>query len=219
MALAKLQRHLERLYDVSVGHDVEDFVIHDAELAGRLENSPAPRPAPEKLLLRETEEGVEVALYLDRMLVERLKQDDPTERLHAGNLPDFLTALEGVSHFLYLVWSASHERSVSLLELELQAEIDKYMLAAFLIARAEHGLVPAGLHRQLFDAPVLDPALGAELAERYRAANAYARRYCAWLQSRYLARHGDRGIMSELRRFYRLGHHGKLARIRHDIRH
>ncbi len=218
MALAKLQRQLERLYDVSVGHDVEDFLIHDAALAAQLDRGPAARAVPEKLLLRETGDGVDVALYLEKTLVERLQRDDPTERLHAGNLADFLTALEGVSHFLYLIWSASHERSVSLLELELQAEIDKFMLAAFLIARAANGRVPAGLHRLLFDEPAFDPSLNAELAERYRAANDYARRYCAWLQRRYLARRGEPGIMSELRRFYRLGHHGKLARI-HGTRH
>lgn len=219
MALAKLQRQLERLYDVTVGHDVEDFLIHDPALAARLDAGPAARTVPEKLLVRETGDGVDVALYLEKDLLERLQRDDPTEHLHAGNLADFLTALEGVSHFLYLVWSARHERSVSLLELELQAEIDKFMLAAFLTARAAGGRVPAGLHRLLFDAPVFDPALTAELAERYRAANAYARRYCGWLQRRYLARRGDRELMSELRRFYRLGHHGKLARICHGTRH
>lgn len=219
MTLARLQRHLERLYDVSAGHDVDDYVIHDAEIARRLENDPAARAIPEKLLLRESDDGVDVALYLAPAVIERLERDDPTERLHAGNLPDFLVALEGVSHFLYLAWSVRHERRVSLLELELQAEIDKYMLAALLIARADHGRVPAGLLRLLFDAPALDPALEPELAERYRTANAYARRYCAWLQRRYLARRGERGMMSELRRFYRLDHHGKLARIRDDARH
>ncbi len=219
MALARLQRQLERLYDVSVGHDVEDFVIHDAELAGRLENSATPRPVAEKLLLHETEDGVDVALYLDRTLVERLKQDDPSERLHAGNLSDFLTALEGISHFLYLTWSVRHERTVSLLELELQAEIDKFILAALLLARERHGRVPAVLHPMLFEAPVLDPALNDELRERYTAANDYARRYCGWLQQRYMAGGRRPGMMSELRRFYRLGHHGKLARIRHETRH
>jgi hypothetical protein len=219
MALAKLQRHLERLYDVSVAHDVEDFVIHDAALADRLDNGPDSRAAPEKLLLRETGDGVDVALYLESALIERLTQDDPTERLHDGNLADFLTALEGVSHFLCLVWNANHERCVSLLELELQAEIDKFILAAFLLARADCGRVPAALHPALFEAPAFDPALNAERRERYRAANDYARRYCAWLQRRYLARHGASGMMSELRRFYRLGHHGKLARIRYDTRH
>jgi len=219
MALARLQRHLERLYDVSVGHDVENFVIHDAELAGRLENSPVPRAAPEKLLLHETEDSVDVALYLDRTLVERLRRDDPSERLHAGNLPDFLTALEGISHFLYLTWSVRHERAVSLLELELQAEIDKFILAALLLARDRDGRVPATLHPMLFEAPVFDPALSDELRQRYRAANDYARRYCGWLQRRYMAGGRKSGMMSELRRFYRLGYHGKLAYIRHETRH
>ncbi len=228
MALARLQRHLERLYDVSAGHDVEDYLIHDAALAGRLEERTALRAVPEKLLVRETAEGMDVALYLDRSVLERLRRDDPTERLHAGNLPDFLLALEGVSHFLCLTWSARHARSVSLLELELQAEIDKFMVAALLIARAAGGRVPAGLHRLLFDEAALDPGLDGELRERYRAANAYARRYCRWLQRRFMAgarqrgqpgQPGQPGMMSELRRFYRLSHHAKLARIRHDTLH
>ena len=45
----------------------------------------------------------------------------------------FCLALEGVSHFLYLIWNASFDRSVTLLEMELQAEIDKFvMLGIFL---------------------------------------------------------------------------------------
>lgn len=219
MAIAKLQRQLERLYDVSAGHDVEDFLIHDAALATRLENNPAARTIPEKLLLHETGDGVDVALYLEQALVSRLREDDPTERLHAGNLADFLIAVEGVSHFLYLVWSATHDRRVSLLELELQAEVDKFMLSALLIAHADHGRVPAGLHRLLFDAPAFDPQLDAELATRYRVANDYARRYCAWVQQRYMARRGEGGMMSELRRFYRLSHHDKLSRIRYGTQH
>jgi hypothetical protein len=218
MALAKLQRHLERLYDVTAGHDVEDFLIHDVELATRLDTSPTARRIPEKLLLRETTEGVDVALYLEAAMVERLRRDDPTERLHAGNLADFLTALEGVSHFLYLVWSANHERRVSLLELELQAEIDKFVLAAMLLARRAGGTVPSDLHHWLFDESRLDPGLEAGLRDRYRDANAYARRYCGWLQRRFMSRR-RLGMMSELRRFYRLGHHEKLSRIRHGLPH
>lgn len=219
MAIAKLQRCLERLYDVSIGHDVEDFLVHDSGLARRLENNPAARTIPEKLLLHESADSIDIALFLELAVVERLRKDDPTERLHAGNLGDFLVALEGVSHFLYLAWSAHHERRVSLLELELQAEIDKFILAAMLLARDKGGIVSAGLHRALFDEALFDPALDAELRERYRHANRYARRYCAWLQRRFMARRHDPGMMSELRRFYRLGHHGKLARIRHETRH
>jgi hypothetical protein len=219
MAIAKLQRCLERLYDVSISHDVENFLIHDAALTNRIENNPAARAIPEKLLLHETGDGVDVALFLEQAVVERLRKDDPTERLHAGNLGDFLTALEGVSHFLYLAWSAAYERRVSLLELELQAEIDKFILAAMLLARGERGQVPAGLHAILFAEATLDPALDARLRERYRDANGYARRYCAWLQRRFMTRGREPGMLSELRRFYRLGHHDKLSRIRHQLPH
>lgn len=219
MALARLQQNLERLYDVSVGRNVEDFLVHDPALVRRIENNPAARDIPEKLLLRETEDNLDIALYLEKELVERLQADDPTERLHTGNLADFLTALEGVSHFLCVVWSATHERSVSLLELELQAEIDKFILSALLIARHANGRVPSGLHRLLFDEAAFDPVLDDFLAARYQAANHYARRYCAWLQKHFLAAPQRPGMMHELRRFYRLGHHGKLARIRHDVRH
>lgn len=214
MAIAKLQRCLERLYDVSISHDVEDFLIHDVRLTGRIENNPAARQIPEKLLLHETEDGIDMALFLEEALVERLRQDDPTERLHAGNLGDFLVALEGVSHFLYLAWSAAYERRVSLLELELQAEIDKFILAAMLLARGKGGSFPASLHRLLFDDALLDPKLDAGLRERYRDANAYARRYCVWLQRRFMTTGRAPGMMSELRRFYRLGHHEKLSSIR-----
>ena len=217
MAIAKLQRCLERLYDVSISHDVEDFLIHDVRLASRIDNNPAARAIPEKLLLHETEDGIDIALFLEAALVERLRQDDPTERLHEGNLGDFLTALEGVSHFLYLVWSAGYDRPVSLLELELQAEIDKFILAALLLARSKGGRVPAGLHRLLFDESLLDPALDSGQHERYRDANTYARRYCGWLQRQFMTSRREAGIMSELRRFYRLGHHEKLSRIRHQL--
>ena len=219
MAIAKLQRCLEQLYDVSISHDVEDFLIQDAELASHIEASPTARQIPEKLLLHETEDGIDMALFLEKTLVERLRQDDPTERLHAGNLGDFLTALEGVSHFLYVAWRAAYERPVSLLELELQAEIDKFILSALLLARAHDGRVPAELHRVLFDDTLLDPTMETGLRDRYRDANAYARRYCAWLQRQFMTRRREPGMMSELRRFYRLGHHDKLSRIRHGLSH
>jgi len=42
---------------------------------------------------------------------------------------DCCMLLEGVSHFLYLTWNAHYDRQVSLLDLELQAEVDKFVFA------------------------------------------------------------------------------------------
>ena len=68
-------------------------------------------------------------------------------RLHDGNVADYWTALEGVSHFLYLAWNAGHDKPVSLLELEMQAEVDKYVASYWLMRRQFPGRFPAELRR------------------------------------------------------------------------
>jgi len=210
MILARLQGLLERIYEIEPALSVEDFLITDAGLARSLDSA---RPAREKLLVAESADGIDLALYVDQGVLDELASDDPTERLHDGNLASFWIALEGVSHFLYLTRSATYGRSVSLLELELQAEIDKYVATLFLLSRQAGAGVPARLHAWLFDRPAFDASLDGECLERYRRANRYAGRYCRHLNHRFFsARHG-RGLMAELRRFYRLPQHRKIRHI------
>ena len=211
ITLRPLQRRLENIYEVAAGHDIDDFVITDSRLAARLHGG---RQANEKLLIREHRDGVDLALYLDRALVGRLAADSPTAALHDGNLPDFCVALEGVSHFLCLLWNA-RRRPVSRLELELQAEVDKYILAAGLIGKQRAGRMPRGLHRLLFENFTLAPELDPDEKTRYRDANRYAGKYCRRLEDRYFKRLGgrSRSLLSELRGFYRLPLQAKLRRI------
>jgi hypothetical protein len=211
--LRRLQRQLERLYEIEVGHDVEDFLTTDAELVRQIDAGPAARDVPEKLLVRQSGEEVELSLYLDEALVARLGRDDPSERLHDGNLEDFCTALEGVSHFLYVAWNTRYDRGVSLLELELQAEVDKFILASLLCSGQGRDWVPRVLHRRLFHHCVFDSALNAEERARYRRANDYAARYCGRLMRHLVEQGGRYRIVNELRRFYRLGQRDKMQRI------
>ncbi len=210
MRPSELQRQLERIYELDVDHDVEDFLITDRKLLRILEAGSGARDVAEKLLVCESGDELELSLYLDAEVLERLDADDPGRRLHAGNLEAYWTALEGVSHFLYLVWNAGHERGVSLLELELQAEVDKYVSSAMLLGRQEGGRVPAALHSTLFEAPTLDPALDPTERRRYREANYYAGKFCARLEDRYLRQAGRPGMMNELRRFYRYTQRRKI---------
>ena len=214
LGLRTLQRHLERIYEIRVGANVDRFLITDAELARQLDSSGRARAVPEKLLVHQDGEYVDVALYLDEELLTRWAADDPIERLHDGNLATFCTVLEGVSHFLYLSWNAIHDLAVTLLELELQAEVDKFALAAILFGRQFGGRIPTGLHPCLFATPSFDTALDAESLYRYRNANRYAGLYCAQLQKRFLRTPGGVSILNELRQFYRLTHGRKLDRIR-----
>jgi hypothetical protein len=209
MQLCKLEALLHELYALDVGYAVDDFLITDAAVAGSLDGGG--RKIDEKLLIAEADGEADVALYLEQELLERLERRDPLTRLDADNLADFWAALEGVSHFTYYAWNAARDKPVSLFELELQGEVDKFVTTQRLL-RAQHGREPSGLHGWLFDAPTLDPELDDEERERYRRANRYAAKYCRRLAP---ARGGadDAARQRELRQFYRLSQRSKLAHI------
>jgi hypothetical protein len=207
-----LQRYLERIYEVEIGYRVEDFLITDPMTALRLDTSPGARESDEKLLVLEADGTLDLSLYLDPGLVGRLRSDDPTARVHRGNLFDLATAVEGVSHFLLVAWSALNARRVSLLELEIQAEVDKYVTCALLWSRQSSGRLPAALHEWLFGAPRFDSALAHDELERYRRAHVWAARFCSGLERRYLQTGRGAAMMRELRRFYRLPREEKIRR-------
>jgi hypothetical protein len=145
-------------------------------------------------------------------VLERLRHRCPLQSLDESNLADYCTVLEGVSHFHYVTWSARHDRSVSLLELEVQAEVDKYASALSLLLAQNEGRFPAGLFRRLFAACHLLPHLSDEERRRYSEAHRCAARFCERLEARFLRRRQARpaAMLAELRSFYRLGSHAKL---------
>lgn len=214
MLLQQLQEVLAGIYDVPPGPDVTAFLTADRALL--------PQGAPgahtdEQLLVAEDAdgEGMSVALYLDPQLLERLGSADPLAALHGGNIADYWTALEGVSHFAYLTWNAAHHRPVSLHELELQAEVDKYVCSLELLRAQNPGYFPAELHRLLFERTQVDPALQGEQRNLYRRANQGAARFCQRLAHRLRERHASAraAVTADLRRFYRLTNAAKLHLI------
>jgi hypothetical protein len=220
MLLSRLQNLIGGIYDVSVAHDVYDFLVTDR---GRLPAAARSGTAEEELIVAQSSEGggeVAMSLYLDPALLKRLAREDPLTRLHAGNVADWWTALEGVSHFLYLAWNAGHDKPVSLLELEMQAEVDKYVASYWLLRRQFPGYFPAELRQVLFARTRVDPRVAAERVELYREASRYAEKFCRRLEQtlarkRHSRSHGagDGEVLTELRRFYRLTHARKRALI------
>ena len=209
MLLRKLEAMLHELYALEVGYAVSDFLITDAALAGRLDAGG--RKVDDKLLIAEADGEADVALYLEREMLERLDRHDPLTKLDSRNLADFWAALEGVSHFTYYAWNAARDKAVSLFELELQAEVDKFVTTGMLL-REQTGREAGGLHAWLFDSPTLDAALADDERERYRRANRYAARYCRRLEQT-LAGDDEAAAQRELRHFYRLSQTSKLAHI------
>lgn len=216
MLLRQLQDRLALTYDLEIGDDVREFVITDPQALPR---GARPRECGEQLLV---ESGADdsvcgVALYLDPRVLERLERSDPTQALHGGNVADYLTVLEGVSHFVCVAWHAQHDRDVSLLALELQAEIDKYVATFALLSEQSPGRFPAELHDLLFSRCQVAASLAAERQGLYRRATEHAARYCRALEHR-LRRDAGRGeawsreLRAELKRWYRLPETRKLER-------
>ena len=212
MLLRDLQGLLAGMYDAPAEHDVCDFLITDAAHAAALQGTTQPPPTDEQLLVAESEDGVELGLYLDPAVLQRLVERCPLRSLGAENLADYCTVLEGVSHFHYFVWSAHRDRKVSLLELELQAEVDKYACALRLTLAQREGRFPSGLFGQLFEGVRFLPHLSDEERQRYEEAHRFGARFCRRLEERFLKprRARPEALLAQLRAFYRLGRHAKL---------
>ena len=206
--LRALQGGLESMYRVETELDVCDFLVggEDREALG-----PERQPR-EQLLIKPEEDGLQLGLFVDERTLENLAIRDPRRRLDEQNLHDFLLAVEGVSHFVYLVHRARQDRPVSAVELELQAEVDKY-LVALLVTWNQNGEPPDGLRTRLFSRVSFAGDLSVEERERYELANSAADEYAASLEQRFVRTRAVDDMLGEVRRFYRKGLADKLGLI------
>lgn len=208
MSLMPLQSLLERLNDLQGLPCAEQFLVPNQDALPPA----ARRDSTEQLILVEEADCTYIGLYLEPALLTRLAAAPPVQ---TSNLADHCDALEGLSHLLYVLHTARYERAVSILELELQAEIDRFVALWHLIEE-HHGGGAQGLHRQLFERVRLEPTLTGDRAELYRLAHCAGGRYCAHL-ARSLSRPSRlerKRTLAELRGFYRASLTQKLDHIR-----
>ncbi len=208
--LAFLQSELHAIYGVSAP-PVEQFLLgrEAARAAGRV-----PR-ATEELLVVEEDDGVALGLFLDEEVLAAAAGADPHDRrpslVARGVLRHVACAAEGVSHFVYLSTRAAAGRPVSLLELEVQAEVDKFALLLLHLWRRGLRRKSPALRRQLFERVRYHAHLESDELHRYREANRLGGGYARWLEGRYVSEADVDGLLRELRRSYRLGAGEKLG--------
>jgi hypothetical protein len=183
---ARVQAGLERLYLLDRVADVGDYVKE------------APSGQREALLLREGDDGaLEVRLCLPAM-------EDP------AGLDALCQVIEGVSHFVYVVERVRLGRESTQLELEVQAEVDKWVvLAASLGQRFDLG-GSAELRRRLYERVAFRDDERTEEGERYRVANDVAHAFVRRMERRYVKGARFAEMRAELRRFFHEGQEEKL---------
>jgi len=204
----RLQEHLEAIYGTRCQVRAEDFVVKDPALAQRLGGTGR---ADEELLVQQDEEGLELALCFAPGLLARLSayEEGPVQRLLERELDGYCQVAEGVSHFLYLAHCAAQEQRVSLLELEAQAEVDKFALCLLHRWGDGAGAWAEELLARLFDRVRYREQLAPEERWRYQEANRLSRSYCRSLMGHVTARRLE-SLLRELRYAYRLGAGAKL---------
>lgn len=108
--IQKKLQHLYRLHDMPC---VEDYFIQRETILsfGLLDR-------PQVVVFFE-KEGANVGVYLGQDEFE-----------HASTWSRFAVYTEEISHFLFLMWRLQHDQELSLLDLEVQGEIDKFLLTA-----------------------------------------------------------------------------------------
>ena len=204
--LPRLQRGLEQLYRIATHVRVEDYVLDEA---ARDQFAPTRRPR-EQLLLSESEDALEIGLFVDETTLDRFAGWEPEDGLDDDNMGDFVLAVEGVSHFIYAVWRARADQRVSPLELELQGEVDKYVTCVLTGTGAKSS---PWVRRRLFEEFEFHDDLDDDERSRYHEANGRAKRYAASLETRYVSCNRIGDMLAELRRFYRMSLRAKLEFI------
>ena len=204
--LVDVQRRLEALYALDPEAPVTDYLIAYDE-ATHLPGGGS------RTVVSQEGDLLSLAVVFEKAVGDHMARADPRVLLDASNLGSFSTLTEEVSHFLYLLYRARCDRPVTQLELELQAEVDKYLTAAFFLSLQNEGAVSAGLRHLLFRGYHLAEGLSPERAERYHTASRLADRYCAHLERRFFRQARVADLAREARRFYRLGQREKLETI------
>jgi hypothetical protein len=190
-----VQLRLERFYGIEEQPPVEHFARTCGD-GGR-----------EHVLLREQPDGVELLVALPAAGL------GPASA--AVSLDVMCQIVEGVSHFLYLAERIRTEMPTTHLELELQAEVDKFVVLGWGALATRDFERARSIHRRLYEGVRFLHAPGSEEGDRYRMANDLAARFCARLGARVAASGGARAYAARalcaLRAFYRGGQTDKIS--------
>lgn len=201
-SIRKLDRALKHLYNVEHVYRAERFLLSELPDVSHT--------GPGAFLVKE---GANAEIHLGIFLndsIQRNLTDIPRFSSQEWNLSQwnaFAVASEEVSHFNYFLHHRTHGRPVSQLELELQGEIDRFLLAFFLDYSSQKTFELTSkfdrLIEQLFHNFEFRDGLSGSEKSRYKEANQLAENFLVKLQGHFKDPHKIEYVLRTLRRFYR----------------
>lgn len=217
---SQVQTLFERTYS-RVGLNLEHCLIdhHRCGLLTRLAGHGAEELHPAaRTFLRSSGHGLHVAIYYSPRLIAELEREDPRRTLGDSNIHALIMFVEELNHALHAALCFLRgERAIQdeafARNLELQGQVDTYLLLLFFVAglRGVKRVDDADrtwIKHRMFGTQDSAAYTSANLRGRYTETRAWAERYTSHLDALDgLARLG------EVRAFHQLDYAGKLARI------
>lgn len=206
-AIRKIDEAIKTLYNLEHSQNAVDFLVRQPAVPTQ------GKEVHGSLYLMPEGEDVSIGIYLHPIVREELSdfrrwnQDVWTEsQRHA-----FVTATEEVSHFNYFLYHAEKGRAISQFELELQGEIDKFMLLFFSPNKKTSGQKFESLFETLFSKFRYAQGLTIEEKERYENAHIFGKKFILGIKKSLDTREGVLKAVEHLRKFYRLSSAEKVS--------
>jgi hypothetical protein len=220
--IRKIDRALKRIYNLETHYWAERFLLRGPLREFTARNA-----------------GLQGAVLVQNGRIGNIKETDQTEDLSVGiffsekvkkellairrahvktwtteQMQAFAVATEEISHFNYLIHNAVLGRSVSQLELEMQGEVDKFLLAFFTLTMnrdARRAELFQGVFDQLFERFHWAEHLTEEQKERYAEANHCAQKFILKCRYHLAKAESYENAFRVLRLFYRLSASEKIS--------
>lgn len=182
--LRQISSRLQRINGIQHSFKVEDFVM--------------PTDHENTLLISECGQDADLAICLQRDLLHELSGLSFPRDFSLQVFPRVSLLVEELSHFHFYCVNATEHRKISALEMEVQAEVDKFSFALDCLEELNLKNLEDQVFGILFDQLNLGDWVRDEERSRYQEAHQIARAFCRKL----LRTEEDRAKM--IQEYYRL---------------
>jgi len=215
--IKELQKKIEKTYALDTGiTNIEQYIIGDKgyeEFYAKEEiRTVVNSHSGARVLLRDAGDTLKVSIYYPDSLIRELEDNDPRLGIHDENIDLCASFVEELDHFLFIAQNYKSNRPFSLLELELQANVTKYLVLKYFIALQSRSLKLSKFDREyirhhLFYKRQFDVEDTTE-RKRYEDAGKFGMMYTEQID---LLSHEER--LRDLRRFSRMTCPSKIKHI------
>jgi len=239
--IESIQSNIEKIYDFTTGVKASDFLV-DEKIRHKIDASYFESIIDEEyidnningndikdiiigsILINEQEDdftrdymGTFLGMYFSDEVIDTITENNPMQVLGNRNYLAFQTVLEETSHLLYTMHALKFSKPCSILELELQAYVDSFILTILHLQKMAGHVHMGYLTPYISEDAEFLPYLCEESKQRYEIVSRTCPLYCKYLYDSHIKKLEKNRFKREIIDFYSKSQAGKLQRIQ-DLR-